>query len=201
VSDTSGDEEVRQAPDGVGDADASSVTIRPADRADLLDVLRIERTAFSEPWPYAAFESVLDAPAFLVAVGEAEQRAASDEASGEKRPAARDGVEGSQTVLGYVVGDIMPNHGRDIGHIKDLAVRPSARGRGIGRRLLREALFGLALAGAAVVKLEVRESNDSARSLYRDEGFEPTRRVPRYYDDGEDALILVVDVDSWHSTA
>ncbi|WP_238993977.1 GNAT family N-acetyltransferase [Halobellus captivus] len=157
------------------------MTVRPADRADLLDVLRIERTAFSEPWPYAAFESVLDAPAFLVAVG--------------------DGVDGPGTVLGYVVGDVMPNHGRDIGHIKDLAVRPNARRKGIGRRLLREALFGLALAGAAVVKLEVREGNQTARSLYREEGFEPTRRVPRYYGDGEDALILVVDVDAWRSEA
>ncbi|SEF90225.1 ribosomal-protein-alanine N-acetyltransferase [Halobellus limi] len=156
-----------------------AVTVRPADRADLLDVLRIERNAFSEPWPYAAFESVLDAPAFLVAVGP--------------------GVDGDDTLLGYVVGDVMPNNGRDIGHIKDLAVRPDARGEGVGRRLLREALFGLALAGAVVVKLEVREGNDAARSLYREEGFEPTRRVPRYYGDGEDALILVVDVEAWRS--
>ncbi|WP_049985192.1 GNAT family N-acetyltransferase [Halobellus rufus] len=192
---------MRGSQDGPGSAEEPSVTVRPADRADLLDVLRIERDAFSEPWPYAAFESVLDAPAFLVAVGEVEQRSASEEASGEKRAASREGVDGPQALLGYVVGDVMPNHGRDIGHIKDLAVRSDARGRGIGRRLLREALFGLALAGAAVAKLEVREGNEAARSLYREEGFEPTRRVPRYYGDGEDALILVVDVDSWYSTA
>lgn len=182
MSEPSGDEEVRDHTGGddsyIGATPA--VTVRPADRADLLDVLRIERNAFSEPWPYAAFESVLDAPAFLVAVGP--------------------GVDGDDTLLGYVVGDVMPNHGRDIGHIKDLAVRPDARGQGVGRRLLREALFGLALAGATVVKLEVREGNDAARSLYRDEGFEPTRRVSRYYGDGEDALILVVDVEAWRSS-
>ena len=182
MSEPSGDEEVS---DPARDADprlgaTPAVTVRPADRADLLDVLRIERNSFSEPWPYAAFESVLDAPAFLVAVGP--------------------GVDGDDTLLGYVVGDVMPNHGRDIGHIKDLAVRPEERGQGVGRRLLREALFGLALAGAAVVKLEVREGNDAARSLYREEGFEPTRRVSRYYGDGEDALILVVDVEAWHSS-
>ncbi|MGQ4556762.1 GNAT family N-acetyltransferase [Halobellus sp. GM3] len=177
MSDTSGDESVRRKRDGSETASGSSVTVRPADRADLLDVLRIERRSFSEPWPYAAFESLLDAPAFLVAVG--------------------DGVDGECTVLGYVVGDVMPNHGRDIGHIKDLAVRPDARGAGIGRRLLREGLFGLALAGAAVAKLEVREGNDPARSLYREMGFEPTRRVPGYYADGEDALLLVVDLEGW----
>jgi len=150
------------------------VSIRPVDRADLLDVLAIERASFSDPWPYAAFESVLDAPAFLAAVRR-----------------ARDGTE---ELLGYVVGDVMPNHGRDIGHVKDLAVRPDARERGLGRRLLREALFSLSLSGAVVVKLEVREGNDPARSLYREEGFEPTRRVPNYYSDGEDALILVTEV-------
>ena len=148
------------------------VTVRPAGRADLLDVLRIERDSFAEPWPYAAFESLLDAPAFLVAVGDDDER----------------------PILGYVVGDVTPNHGRDIGHIKDLAVRPDARGAGVGRRLLREALVELSLSGAVVAKLEVRAGNDAARSLYRAEGFEPTRRVPRYYGDGEDALLLVTEL-------
>jgi ribosomal-protein-alanine N-acetyltransferase len=149
------------------------VTVRPAGRADLLDVLRIERESFAEPWPYAAFESLLDAPAFLVAVED---------------------INGDRSILGYVVGDVTPNHGHDIGHIKDLAVRPEARGAGIGRRLLREALVELSLSGAAVAKLEVREGNDAARSLYREEGFEPTRRVQRYYGDGEDALLLVTEL-------
>lgn len=163
----------RVADDGGGET-PGDVSIRPVGRADLLDVLAIERASFSDPWPYAAFESVLDAPAFLAAV----------------RPAG----DGTEELLGYVVGDVMPNHGRDIGHIKDLAVRPDARGQGLGRRLLREALFSLSLTGAVVVKLEVREGNDPARSLYREEGFEPTRRVPNYYNDGEDALILVAEV-------
>ena len=71
MSEPSGGEE-GDRPSG-GDAylgATPAVTVRPADRADLLDVLRIERESFSDPWPYAAFESVLDAPAFLVAEGE-----------------------------------------------------------------------------------------------------------------------------------
>jgi ribosomal-protein-alanine N-acetyltransferase len=181
VNDPDGDKGARTLGD---DADAATatpvpadITVRPADRADLLDILRIERASFSDPWPYAAFESLLDAPAFFVAV-------------------ADDGA-----VLGYVVGDVMPNHGHDIGHIKDLAVRPDARGSGLGRRLLRTALSRLVVVGAAVVKLEVREGNEAARSLYRDEGFEPTRRIPRYYTDGEDALLLVVDLGTWQADA
>jgi ribosomal-protein-alanine N-acetyltransferase len=43
------------------------------------------------------------------------------------------------------------------------------------------------------VKLEVRASNEPARSLYDDFGFVHRRTVPRYYSDGEDALVLVRD--------
>ncbi|MFW5917718.1 MAG: ribosomal protein S18-alanine N-acetyltransferase [Halorubrum sp.] len=148
------------------------VAVRRAELADLLAVVRIERACFSDPWPYDAFERLLDEPAFLVA--------------------EREGA-----VVGYVVADATPNHGRDIGHVKDLAVHPDARGEGIGRALLRSALARLRAVGVAVVRLEVRESNEIARSLYADEGFEPVRRVPGYYRDGEDALVLVVDLAEW----
>jgi len=158
---------------------APNVTVRPAERADLLDVLRIERESFTEPWPYSAFESLLDAPAFLIAVGDP------------------GGVWDDQSILGYVVGDVTPNHGRDIGHIKDLAVHPEARDEGLGRALLRAVLARLRGSGAAVVRLEVRESNAVARSLYADEGFAPVRRVSNYYRDGEDALVLVADLGEW----
>ncbi len=178
VIDASGDGGRGGRDETPGDPPAgTTVTVRPADRADLLCVLRIERTSFADPWPYSAFESLLDVPAFLVAVG----GTGADE---------RDGP----SILGYVVGDVTPNHGRDIGHIKNLAVRPNAREAGIGRRLLREALLGLSASGAGVAKLEVRAGNDAARSLYRDEGFEPTKRVPRYYTDGEDALLLIAEL-------
>jgi ribosomal-protein-alanine N-acetyltransferase len=150
----------------------ADATIRRVERADLLSVVRIERACFSDPWPYDAFERLLDEPAFLVA--------------------ERDGA-----VVGYVIADVTPNHGRDIGHVKDLAVHPETRGEGIGRRLLRSALARLRGVGAAVVRLEVREGNSVARSLYADEGFEPIRRVSNYYRDGEDALVLVVDLAEW----
>jgi ribosomal-protein-alanine N-acetyltransferase len=153
-------------------ADAGAVTIRTADRADLLSVFRIEKVCFPQPWPYAAFERFLGERGFLVACRDDE-------------------------VLGYVVADVTPNYGRDIGHVKDLAVRPEARGEGLGRRLLDEALTAVTLEGAAVVKLEVRAGNDTALSLYRDVGFETLRRVPGYYEDGEAALVLVLDAEEW----
>lgn len=151
---------------------SADVTIRGAEESDLGSVVRIERDAFDQPWPYTAFERFVGESGFLVATS--------------------DGA-----VVGYVVGDVTPNFGRDIGHVKDLAVAEQARRRGVGRSLLRQSLATLAVGGADVVKLEVREGNDAARTLYRDTGFDVARRVPRYYRDGEDALVMVLDVAAW----
>jgi ribosomal-protein-alanine N-acetyltransferase len=158
----------------------ADVTIRGAEQSDLGSIVDIECDAFDQPWPYTAFERFLGEPGFLVAVKSGPERAG-----------------GADAVVGYVVGDVTPNFGRDIGHVKDLAVADAARRRGIGRSLLVQSLVTLAVAGAEVVKLEVRESNDPARTLYSDVGFEIARRVPRYYRDGEDALVMVLDVAEW----
>jgi ribosomal-protein-alanine N-acetyltransferase len=150
------------------------VVIRQAEQADLLDVFRLERSTFPQPWPFSAFESFLGERGFLVA---------------HAGPPSG--------IVGYVVSDTTPNYGRDIGHVKDLAVHPDARGQGLGRTLLHRALETLSRAGAALVKLEVRATNDVALDLYRSEGFEPLRRIPRYYADGEDAFVMVLDLGEW----
>ncbi|GAB7095665.1 ribosomal protein S18-alanine N-acetyltransferase [Halolamina litorea] len=153
-------------------SDAEDLTIREAGQADLLAVFRIEKAVFPQPWPFASFEQFLGKPGFLVAT--------------------EDGA-----VVGYAIADVTTSAGRDLGHLKDIAVHPTAQGRGIGRALLRRVLLSMAVAGASVVKLEVRESNDIAQSLYDDVGFERVRRVPGYYDDGEDAYVMVLDVADW----
>lgn len=145
-------------------------TIRQASLADLLAVFRIETASFDEPWPYAAFEAYLDESGFLVA----------DE----------DGA-----VVGYIVATLVPNHGRPLGHVKDLAVHPDRRGQGIGRALLAHALSVLGARGAASVKLEVRADNEPAIGLYRQFGFDHFRTVAGYYGDGEDAYVLLCDLD------
>ncbi len=148
---------------------AEGPRVRQAERADLLAVHRIEQSAFPQPWPFGAFEQYLGDPGFLVA-----------EAAGD-------------AVVGYVVADAVPNHGRPLGHIKDIAVREDHRGEGMGSRLLERALGMLDAQGVRSVKLEVRETNDRAQALYRRYGFVHRRTVPRYYSDGEDALVFVRD--------
>lgn len=142
--------------------------VREASQADLLEILRIERSSFPQPWPLAAFERYVGERGFLVA-------------------------ERDDSVVGYVVADVEVQGGHRVGHIKDIAVRETARNRGIGSTLLTRALSILASAGAGVVKLEVRESNQAAASLYRAFGFDHRHTVPEYYDNGEDALVMVAE--------
>jgi ribosomal protein S18 acetylase RimI-like enzyme len=51
--------------------------------------------------------------------------------------------------------------------VKDLAVRPRARRRGIGRALMLAAFHAFARRGATHVDLKVREENEPAIALYR----------------------------------
>lgn len=150
--------------------------IRQAVRADLLDVVRIERSAFSQPWPFEAFEQFLGEPGFLVATA----------------AEPTDSVGGD--VVGYVVATGVRVNGTPMGHVKDLAVAADHRGEGLGATLLDRGMTALASRGFDRVRLEVRETNDVARSLYRRFGFRQATRYPGYYPDGEDALILVADL-------
>lgn len=145
-------------------------TVREAVKADLLAVYRIEKASFPQPWPFAAFERYVGEPGFLVA----------DLGPG---------------IAGYVVADSVPNHGEPLGHVKDIAVHPDQRGQGIGVVLLERALNVLAAEGVSSVKLEVRATNERARSLYDAFAFEHAKTIPDYYDDGEDAYVLLANLD------
>ncbi|MFW6384571.1 MAG: ribosomal protein S18-alanine N-acetyltransferase [Halodesulfurarchaeum sp.] len=146
--------------------------IRQVVRADLLDVLRIERAVFEYPWDLGSFERFLDAPGFLVMEDVVPER----EVGGD--------------VAGYVVATVIESTRRPIGHVKDLAVKPDRQGEGRGRLLLEHSIAALAAQGATEVRLEVRPSNERAIQLYRRHGFGRDRVKPEYYPDGEDALVF-----------
>jgi len=149
----------------------TDLTVRKAERADLLEIHRIEQAAFPQPWPFSALESYLGEDGFLVA-----------ETGGD---------EDAPTVAGYVVADTVPNHGTPLGHVKDLAVRPDHRRDGVATALLARAIRVLDATGAGSVKLEVRAENTGAWQLYREFGFEHRKTIPNYYSNGEDALVMV----------
>jgi ribosomal-protein-alanine N-acetyltransferase len=75
--------------------------------------------------------------------------------------------------------------------IENLAIRGSARRRGLGSRLLGEFLNLVRDQGGSEIYLEVRESNRAARKLYEKWAFvESGVRRSYYHDPPEDALVL-----------
>jgi ribosomal-protein-alanine N-acetyltransferase len=148
----------------------TDIAMRPMTLEDLEQVVDIEQTSFPRPWTKDHFRDELDSPNTfpLVAV-------ASD---------------------GRVAGYLCPSQVLDEGEILDVAVRDDFRGQGIGRLLVTEALRLFREQGAQRVWLEVRTSNQAAISLYRALGFRQTGLRERYYENGEDALLMDIFIGS-----
>jgi ribosomal-protein-alanine N-acetyltransferase len=142
-----------------------TIAIAPVTTDELPSVAVIERAAFTDPWSEKSFREALAHPSIYFAAA---------------RSSAGD-------VLGYVVAWFVA----DEGQIANLAVNPKGWGKGIGRALLDAALREAALREAAHVYLEVRDSNDRARRLYRSRAFEEVGRRKGYYRRPvEDAIVL-----------
>jgi ribosomal-protein-alanine N-acetyltransferase len=141
----------------------STLCIRAATQADLLAILAVETACFADVWSFNTLQSTLEDVKSFVWVATVENR-----------------------VVGYVTAWTIG----DEGELTRIAVLSNLRGQGVGRQLLQAAQQECFVRGAASLFLEVRESNVSALRLYARFGFGEVGRRPRYYSDGEDALIL-----------
>lgn len=141
-----------------------AITFRPLAEADLSDVLVIEHLSFPSPWSRASFVHELRSPHSRLTAAEKQ---------------------------GRVVGYLCCWQVADEVHILDIAVHPEQRRQGIGEQLLRRALTEGREQGAQSANLEVRRSNKSAIALYETFGFRTVAIRRRYYDNGEDALLMV----------
>jgi ribosomal-protein-alanine N-acetyltransferase len=138
---------------------------------DLDQVLAIERASFTMPWSRGAFLYEM-----------------------QQNRVARCWVTRD---AGRVVGYLCVWEIADELHVTNIAVRPDARRRGIGRDLLGTAIADARARGFRVVALEVRPSNEEARALYDSFGFHVVgRRRGYYYDTGEDALVMEARLDA-----
>ncbi|MBC7120369.1 MAG: ribosomal protein S18-alanine N-acetyltransferase [Candidatus Methanosuratus sp.] len=81
------------------------------------------------------------------------------------------------------------------GHVISIAVLESYRGAGIGRKLMEEGMKNVRESGASEMYLEVRQSNLPAIQLYRKLGFRAVRVLEGYYRDGEDAYLMVANLE------
>jgi ribosomal-protein-alanine N-acetyltransferase len=134
---------------------------------DIPQVVLIEQTSFTHPWPEEAFEDEIVKNAFSHPV------------------VARSLSPAADIVAGYCVKWAVLNEL----HVQNVAVHPQHRGRGLGRYFLEEALeFGRRL-GSRAAFLEVRESNAIARRLYLSMGFREVGKRKNYYSKPREAAI------------
>jgi ribosomal-protein-alanine N-acetyltransferase len=136
--------------------------------ADLPVVAELDQISFSQPWPPEAFTLELANRNSRCWVAEVEER----------------------VVAALVIWRVL-----DEAHIATIAVHPDFRQRGIGKALLKTGMDAAYAEGARIYHLEVRAGNLAAQKMYTDFGYEIVGRRPKYYqDNGEDALLLTLNL-------
>ncbi len=142
-----------------------NISIREMRESDLDRIMEIENKTFTPPWSREAF--LLELNKNLLA----------------------------KYIVGMVDGDIAGYGGIwliiDEGHITNIAVEEKYRGLGVGKKIV-EGLINLCVdRGLRAMTLEVRKSNEIAKSLYKKYGFVESGIRPKYYaDNNEDAIIM-----------
>jgi [ribosomal protein S18]-alanine N-acetyltransferase len=147
--------------------------ILPATAEMLPEIVSLEEACFSAPWTRKMLEAELTGNPFahfLVALRQ-----------------GWSGGEANSAILGYHCFWVVFEELR----LMNLAVQGTMRRQGVGRALVMEACrLGFEQAATRAI-LEVRASNDAARSLYSQMGFMPVGRRPQYYTHPtEDALLM-----------
>jgi ribosomal-protein-alanine N-acetyltransferase len=141
-----------------------NIKVRPVNLKDLPELEAIERSSFIDPYPGPLLKvlATLVFGDFLVAV-----------------------IDGK--VVGYIASISEKNK---TVHIASIAVHSSYRGMGVAKKLLESLLKILRKRDVCEVKLEVRKSNIPAQNLYRSFGFKHVYTIKNYYEDGEDAAVM-----------
>lgn len=80
--------------------------------------------------------------------------------------------------------------------ILNIVVSPEFRNKGIATLLIRSAAIHAATIGAQNCFLEVDAANQPALSLYEKLGFKETGRRPKYYSNGNDAIMMLATIEN-----
>jgi [ribosomal protein S18]-alanine N-acetyltransferase len=92
------------------------------------------------------------------------------------------------TMVGFIIGLVEPDH---TGHVTTVGVAPEHRRRRIAHRLMEKVEDGFRRRDVRIVRLEVRSINTGAQQLYSNLGYTVTQRLPRYYSNGGDGLLMI----------
>ena len=141
------------------------MTVRRATIEDAKEIFAIEMECFSVPWSLDSIETELlneDKKLYYV-------------------------IEDADGVVGYAGAWLV----YDEGQMTNIAIRPSARRQGFGAKLTSALIEECFKRGMYEIFLEVRISNLSALSLYRQLGFTVKGMRKNYYSEPkEDAYIM-----------
>lgn len=139
------------------------IVVLPMTKNDIMQVAEIEKECFSMPWSVQAFELELEKTDAVTLVAHCESK---------------------------VVGFVNVNIVLDEMYLNNIAVTSSYRGAGIGGILLKS-LEEIARMRVSFITLEVRASNEAAKSLYQRSGFEIVGRRKNFYEKPlEDAILM-----------
>ncbi len=147
---------------------AQGYLIRSARTEDIAAVAALEAEVFPDPWPQHLYLQEVGQPLRF-------QRVVYSEA-------------------GYLVGYLFACWQLDELHVLKVATHPLHEGRGVASALMDQARAEATNSGGRALILEVRPSNRRAYRLYRHLGYVVLGRRPRYYADGEDALVMSLPV-------
>lgn len=102
-------------------------------------------------------------------------------------------MDGQDNLAGVVVSKLEPHRGGPLrGYIAMLATKDTYRGKGIATTLVRMALDAMIARNADEVALETEETNTAAMKLYERLGFLRSKKLHRYYLNGNSAYRLVL---------
>ena len=142
---------------------AERVEIVAATMADVEAIHRIEDSSFPAPWRREFFKGELMA-------------------DGRYNIVAKIG----DSVVGYMFAMWI----FDELHVNKIAVAESHRRQGIADALMAQCLDFARENEIETISLEVRQSNAGAQDFYRHLDFQPSYIRPRYYPDGEAAVVM-----------
>ncbi len=138
--------------------------IRAMQRADLSAVVTLEQACELSSWGLADYEQELANAAALLLV-----------------------AASTQQLVGFFSGRVLA----DEFELFSLAVAPTFRRQGIGRKLLEAGLMILHERNIDRCFLEVRAANETAQNLYRECGFTTIGRRRGYYCEPVDDAVLM----------
>lgn len=140
-----------------------TILIREMTKEDAAEVALVEEACFKFPWSRQAFWEEVQNENALYLVME---------------------IDGS--IFGYMGAWLIEKEA----HITNVAIHPKYQKKGLGHKLVKKMLERCKEKNITSSTLEVRPSNAPAIALYEKLGFKSVGIRPKYYEDGEGAMIM-----------